>query len=62
MHPNRSLNQHYYRNTKNGYGILFKYFKVSLDPEGHPNYDYVAQAAKDRVMIHLRLNESAAIT
>ncbi len=32
-----------------------KYFKVYLDPDGHPNSEDVAQAAKERVMILLRL-------
>ncbi len=32
-----------------------KYFKVNLDPEGHPNTEDVARAAKERVMILLRL-------
>ena len=39
-----------------------RYFKVSLDPEGNPNPEDVAYAAKDRVMIRLRLHESAAMT
>ncbi|MBU3966347.1 MAG: nitroreductase family deazaflavin-dependent oxidoreductase [Euryarchaeota archaeon] len=31
-----------------------RYLKVNLDPEGHPNPENVAQAAKERVMILLR--------
>ncbi len=31
-----------------------RYFKASLDPEGHPDPEDVAQAAKERVMILLR--------
>ncbi len=30
------------------------YFKISLDPNGNPNPEDVAQAAKERVMILLR--------
>lgn len=33
------------------------YFKVNLDIRGRPNPEDVAQAAKDRVMLCLRLNE-----
>jgi F420H(2)-dependent quinone reductase len=31
-----------------------RYFKVNLDPDGNPNPEDVAQAAKERVMILLR--------
>ena len=31
-----------------------RYFKDNLDPVGNPNPEYVAQAAKERVMILLR--------
>lgn len=31
-----------------------RYFKVNLDPDGHPNPENIAQAAKERVMILLR--------
>jgi deazaflavin-dependent oxidoreductase (nitroreductase family) len=34
-----------------------KYFKVNLDHDGHPNIEDVTQAARDRVMILLRLNK-----
>jgi deazaflavin-dependent oxidoreductase (nitroreductase family) len=34
-----------------------RYFKVNLDHEGHPNPENVTRAARERVMILLRLNE-----
>jgi deazaflavin-dependent oxidoreductase (nitroreductase family) len=37
------------------------YFKAGLDPEGHPDPDDVAQAAKERVMILLDWNDKNAI-
>ena len=33
-----------------------RYFKVNLDHNGHPNPEDVAQTARDRIMILLRLN------
>jgi len=34
-----------------------RYFKVGLDPEGRPRPEDVSQAAKERVMIRLRLKK-----
>lgn len=34
-----------------------RYFKVRLDKGGYPNPEDVARVAKDRVIIHLRLNQ-----
>ena len=33
------------------------YFKVNLDPDGHPNLEDVTEAARDRVIVLLRLNQ-----
>jgi hypothetical protein len=34
-----------------------RYFKVNLENDGHPNPEDITKAARDRVMILLRLNK-----